>query len=238
MEGAETAVRLNDVTVRFGSLTVLHRVSTSFVGGEIVGVRGANGSGKTTLLRTVVGVCPPSDGQRTGARRCAYVPAVVQAPAVRAVGWPRVVPRRRRGDLKAALAELGFEGNPTQPCHNLSLGNFRKLLLAEALTADVALIAIDELSTGLDRRGLDGLAHLLADARARGAAIIVADQDSRPMPWADRVGRIAGGRIRTEESDPAAAEVEVTFRGPDHALPTLLKGAARLGFAPTDEPSP
>ncbi len=56
------SVRLENVTVRFGSVTALDDVSLAVEDGEFVAVLGPPGAGKTTLLRTIVGLEKPVSG--------------------------------------------------------------------------------------------------------------------------------------------------------------------------------
>src|SRR5919202_815821 len=52
----------NNITVRFGGLTALHRVELTSRAGEILGLIGPNGSGKTTLFNVITGVLRPQSG--------------------------------------------------------------------------------------------------------------------------------------------------------------------------------
>ncbi len=56
------SVRLENVTVSFGSVVALDDVSLSIEDGEFVAVLGPPGAGKTTLLRTIVGLEKPESG--------------------------------------------------------------------------------------------------------------------------------------------------------------------------------
>lgn len=50
------------VTVRFGGITALERVSLDVAGGEVLGVIGPNGAGKTTLFNCISGFVRPQSG--------------------------------------------------------------------------------------------------------------------------------------------------------------------------------
>lgn len=50
------------VSVRFGGITALHKVSFKLFPGELLGLIGPNGAGKTTLLRCVIGAAAPNEG--------------------------------------------------------------------------------------------------------------------------------------------------------------------------------
>jgi ABC-type multidrug transport system ATPase subunit len=237
------AAELRDVTLRYGAKIVLDRVNLSVAGGELLGVRGANGAGKTTLLRVLTGTCRPSSGVRHGPARSAYVPAALTPPSMSPRDWLSGLPRVHRSDPLAALDRLGFDGVLDGSCRALSFGNLRKLLLAEALSSGVSLIAIDECSAGLDDRGIAGLASLASEQLAAGTALVFADQHSRPIPLATRVVSVGGGTIvEVEQSELAdrpddiaddaapVPTVELRFRGPAHAAGELTKAAEALGF--------
>jgi branched-chain amino acid transport system ATP-binding protein len=56
------ALRIDDLTVRFGGLVALDAVSMEVNPGEVVGVIGPNGAGKTTLFNVVCGFVRPTSG--------------------------------------------------------------------------------------------------------------------------------------------------------------------------------
>ena len=60
---AQAALRISDLTVRFGGLVALDAVSASVAPGEVVGVIGPNGAGKTTLFNVVCGFVRPTTGR-------------------------------------------------------------------------------------------------------------------------------------------------------------------------------
>ena len=81
-------LELADVTIRYGELTALERVSLSIAPGERVGLVGPSGAGKTTLLRLFNGSVRPSSG--------------------RAVVLGRDLAALSAGDLRRLRARVGF----------------------------------------------------------------------------------------------------------------------------------
>lgn len=215
--------------MRFGRHDVLRDVSLTVDVGEHVCVRGGNGAGKTTLLRLVAGALRPTRGMRTGPRSCAYVPPALAPPSISVDGWLRGVRRRRVGDPWAALTRLGFDGDAHASCRELSFGNLRKLLLADAFTASVSLVAIDEVHVGLDHAGRTGLERLLTRARGRGTTVVVAAQDDDAVERTDRTLVVGDGRVVEGSTSDV---VHHTLWGPRTAAGELLDAAARLGFRP------
>ena len=56
-------LRLVNVSVRYGGLRALTKVSFTVSAGEIVGLIGPNGAGKTTIFNVITGVCSASEGR-------------------------------------------------------------------------------------------------------------------------------------------------------------------------------
>ena len=63
MSAAESRVRLDGISHRFGSETVLRDISLEIAPGELLTLLGPSGCGKTTLLRIIAGFERPSEGR-------------------------------------------------------------------------------------------------------------------------------------------------------------------------------
>ncbi len=60
--GTEVVFDVRDVTLRFGGVTSLNKVSLQMYRGEILAVIGPNGAGKTSLFNSLTGVYTPQEG--------------------------------------------------------------------------------------------------------------------------------------------------------------------------------
>ncbi|MCB1223854.1 MAG: ATP-binding cassette domain-containing protein, partial [Mesotoga sp.] len=58
-------LRIYNLSISFGSVDVLKKISFDLAAGEVLAVTGANGAGKSTLLKSIIGEITPSDGKIT-----------------------------------------------------------------------------------------------------------------------------------------------------------------------------
>src|SRR3954464_129094 len=61
----DTVLEVRDITLRFGGLTSLNKVSLTHTRGQVLSVIGPNGAGKTSLFNCLTGVYTPQEGQVT-----------------------------------------------------------------------------------------------------------------------------------------------------------------------------
>lgn len=61
----EPLLQIDDLTVKFGGLIALDRVSFDIGHGEVVGLVGPNGAGKSTCIDVLTGMCRPDSGTVT-----------------------------------------------------------------------------------------------------------------------------------------------------------------------------
>src|SRR3954464_1423646 len=84
---AAPALRVDQVSKRYGDRRALHEVSFQAASGELIAITGPNGAGKTTLLQILAGSLAPTSGK-------------VHAPA--GIGW---VPQQAAIYSKLSVAE-------------------------------------------------------------------------------------------------------------------------------------
>jgi ABC-2 type transport system ATP-binding protein len=167
-------------------------VDLALAPGAALGLIGPNGSGKSTLLRIAAGVERASAGTvrvfglgldaRAARARLGYLPDGFPFPgelAPRAVldllgalhGLARSQRRRAAAEL---LGRVGLAAEERTPLATFSLGMKRRFALCQALLHRPDLLLLDEPTAGLDAEGYVVLDELLGEARARGAALLLA----------------------------------------------------------------
>lgn len=197
--------------------SVLAGVDLALAPGDSFGLVGPNGSGKSTLLRILAGIELPDRGTirvhgldgnaRAARRRLGYVPDGCPFPAelgARTVlellgalyGLGRAA---RRAASEAWLERVGLAAEARTPLARFSLGMKRRFALAQALLHEPDVLLLDEPTAGLDAPGYGVLEALLAEARARGATLLMATHALDELEaHCTRAGVLVGGRLAYE----------------------------------------
>jgi predicted ABC-type transport system involved in lysophospholipase L1 biosynthesis ATPase subunit len=226
MKDADFAVQLLDVSKVYGTpaapVRALDGVTLAIARGERVALLGRSGSGKSTLLQLLAGLDRPTSGRILAAGRDlaslradeladyrqAAVGLVFQAfhlipsrTALENVELPMVFagrpPRERRAAARAALGAVGLGHRLTHRPAELSGGERQRVALARALVNRPALVLADEPTGNLDSTtAAEVMGLLLADARDRGAALVLVTHDEElARRSADRILRLQDGRL-------------------------------------------
>ncbi|MCU1547993.1 MAG: transporter [Arthrobacter sp.] len=96
-----------------------------------------------------------------------------------------------------ALAAVGLSAAAQSHPAELPASAQRLLALATVLARRPAVLALDEPTVGLDRRGLDALRKAVDDAAGRGAAVILVTHDlGYARANTHRILELSGGRLR------------------------------------------
>jgi len=224
----DAMVRVESLARTYGSgdtaVHALRDVSFTIAPGELVALVGRSGSGKTTLLNCVGGLDRPDggrvvvDGREVSSLdedglvdlRRDVVSYVFQTfglvpvlSAAENVGVPlrlRKLPTPVREERVALLLDLvGLGDHAEQRPGELSGGQQQRVALARALANSPRLLIADEPTGQLDTAtGQAVMALLRAVVEAEGMTAIVSTHDPLMMSLADRVVRLADGRIVTE----------------------------------------
>lgn len=178
----EVLAALEGIGVRFGRLTVLEDVGLSVRSGEIVTLIGPNGAGKTTLVHVLLGLMSPHEGwvHVKPGTRIGYLPqhAVVDETLPLTVRRFLTLGGNGRVDTETVLAEVGVGHLAEIPLPRISGGEFRRVLLARALSREPDLLVLDEPAQGVDVTGQAELFRLISRMReTRGCGVLLVSHD-------------------------------------------------------------
>ncbi len=168
-------LEVNNLTVRYGKLTIVDDVSFSVPEGAWLMIVGPNGAGKSTVLNAVAQSAPYMGDVLLGGADAKKLPARERAKRLgmlmqtHAVGYGFTVEEVVRlgryayargagkgvaGDddaaVNRALARAGLAGLRAQSVLTLSGGELQRTFLAQALAQDPAVLLLDEPVNHLD----------------------------------------------------------------------------------------
>jgi len=246
-------LHLTDVAVALGERDVVRGVSAQLDQGELVVIVGPNGAGKTTLLRAIAGLVAPRTGtirvlghdplrapRRVIARELAYLPQHYELAFPFAVEEVVLLGRyaRQHGlglasddDLaaaRAAMAACDVAHLATRRFDELSGGEARRVIVAQALCQGARCLLLDEPTAGLDPAHARAIFAMLRAQCAAGAAAIVVTHDlDLALRHAGTMWLVADGRLAARGAPAhvlATAETRAAFGLAIH-VGTLPSGA-------------
>ena len=155
---------------RFGRVSALVEVSFSIERGEMIGLIGPSGAGKTTLLRVLSTCMTPTSGVITldgintreeslrVRRLLGYMPEKDPLyPGMRVMEYLTfraqlrgLSGRTRTKRLRELVGRCGLAGLEKALMGKLSKGEVRRVLLADCLVGEPAVVLLDEPTLGLD----------------------------------------------------------------------------------------
>jgi branched-chain amino acid transport system ATP-binding protein len=237
-------LRIRNLDVAYGSVTVLRRVSLHVRPGEIVAIVGANGAGKTTLLKSVTGLVRPRAGEialggrdivrtsteRTVAMGCSLVPEgrqVFDTMSVREnlllgayVQYRRGKRHEVRQDLERVFGLFPvLAERERQLAGTLSGGEQQMLATGRALMARPSLLMLDEPSMGLAPLVVKDIFGIIVRIAREGSTVLLVEQNARgALQIAHRGYVLETGRVvleGTSEELLANRDVQRAYLGRD-----------------------
>lgn len=213
-----TELTLDGVRVRRGGAIVLHEVSLSVSGAEVVALLGTNGAGKSTALRTISGLHRPFGGEirldgkvingirpeQAVRRGVAHVPEGRQVFAGLTVRENLEMGARIHGRLTQAGLDrvLGLfpvlEPMLGRRAGVLSGGQQQMLVIGRGLLARPELLLLDEPSLGLAPKVVDQIGMAIEQLPALGVGVLLVEQNATlALDVASRGYLMKGGRTIT-----------------------------------------
>jgi len=229
-------VTVEEVSVGYGAVTAVERVSFAVEAGEHLTLLGPSGCGKTTILRAIAGLEHPRDGRITIGGAAVYDgdAAINVAPEKRGLSmvfqsyaiWPHMsvadnvgFPLRVRGisrkaarpAIERALALVDLADFPDRPATRLSGGQQQRVALARAIAYETRVVLLDEPLSNLDAQLRVQMRGELAELRRRlgFTAIYVTHDQEEAFSLSDRIMVMRAGRI---EQRGTPAEIHATPR--------------------------
>ncbi len=211
----EYAIKVENLTKRFGDYTAVNNISFSIPQGTIFGFLGPNGSGKSTTIRMLCGVLNPTSGKALvmGKDVSTETEAVKQSLGYMSqrfglyedltveenldfyagvYGLPKKITSERKKEL---IAMANLTGKEKSLAGTLSGGWKQRLALGCALIHKPKLLILDEPTAGVDpvsRRVFWEIIHALA---GQGITILVTTHYMDEAESCNTVGFILNGDL-------------------------------------------
>ena len=200
------AISVRDVTVHYGEVLALDKVSISLRPARVCGLIGMNGSGKSTLFKAITGMVVPDAGtvevngaspalaRKSGA--VGYVPQseevdwsfplsvrdVVMMGRYGRMGFTRRPRRADREAVEHALERVELTDLADRQIGQLSGGQRKRAFVARGIAQEASILLLDEPFAGVDKRTEATITRLLRELAADGAAILVSTHDLHALP--------------------------------------------------------
>jgi iron complex transport system ATP-binding protein len=215
-------LRLENISLGYGSKIIIHNFSFEARPGEMVGLIGPNGSGKSTLIRGITRLLSPSQGKiyingnttetlkhADRARLIAVVPQNALLPetftAIELVlmgRTPHLGFFRFEGEKDLCIVRKAMEATKTshlaeRKIGELSGGEKQRLLIARALTQEPKIILLDEPTAHLDINFQVEIMELVRNlCREQGLIVLIALHDlNLAVQYCDHLVILNQGRI-------------------------------------------
>lgn len=218
------SIKAIDISKRYNvggtEVRALDGVSLDIFSGEYVAVTGVSGSGKSTLMNILGCLDTPSSGSylldgndvselpdrelsRIRSRKIGFVfqsfnliPSLTALENVELPLMYRGVSQSERRRLaQQALDAVGMTSRAAhRPCE-MSGGQQQRTAIARAIAADPSVILADEPCGNLDSRNSHEVMDILSQLNRSGKTIVIITHDEQAAKRAQRLVRIADGRI-------------------------------------------
>ena len=165
MDQNKLLVKLENAGVQRTSKWLVKGISFDISQGQIVTLIGPNGSGKTTTAKMILNIMNADEGQITrNTNKMAYVPQKINIDwtmPLRVIDFMKLTSSLNNTEIIESLMLTGVENLIYNEVHNLSGGEFQRVLIARAVAKKPELLVLDEPVQGVDFNGEIALYNLI-----------------------------------------------------------------------------
>lgn len=214
-ESKGPAVRIDDLTKRFGDFLAVDHVSIEVRPGEIFGFLGPNGAGKSTTIRILCGLMAPTSGKATVA---GFDVATQPEDIKRSIGYMSqkfslyddltveenieffggvygVTPQKLAEREEYVLKMAGLEDKRKMMTRLLAGGWKQRLALGCAILHEPPILFLDEPTSGVDPIARRSFWELIYQLSAAGHTIFVTTHYMDEAEYCHRIALMYGGRV-------------------------------------------
>lgn len=227
-------IRLENISLAYGSRTILRDVSLHLHAGELCALVGRNGAGKSTLLRALT-----SNGDiringtplaKLSPEKVAQMVAIVTTERIRienlfvedlvAMGrapytnWVGHLQDIDREIVRKAIEVVGMGSFVGRDTSSLSDGELQRVMIARAIAQQTPIILLDEPTAFLDIPTRFEVCRLLANlAHDEGKTILFSTHDiDSALPVCDSFAIIENEALHHLPTSEAESEIERIFK--------------------------
>jgi len=216
-------IKVNNLTKKYGSKTVLDNVSFEINAGEIVGFLGPNGAGKSTTMNIITGYIASTSGSvsidgidildnpREYKKKIGYLPELPPLYLDMTVyEYMKFVCGIKECDpscIDAILEEVKIYDVKGRLIKNLSKGYRQRVGIAQALVGDPELLILDEPTVGLDPMQIIDIRNVITDLGKKKTLFISSHILSEISAVCDRVLIINKGKLIAEDTPSNLADM-------------------------------
>ncbi|WP_242226994.1 ABC transporter ATP-binding protein [Bacillus cereus group sp. BfR-BA-01315] len=228
MVNEQSIVRVEQLTKRIGSKTLVENISFEVKKGEVVGLLGPNGAGKTTLMRMMVGMIRMTEGEvwidgqsvkQKFESTAAKIGAVIENPEFypflsgyeNLAYFGRMNGNVTEDRIDEVVQLLGMGQVIDRKVKAYSLGMRQRLGIAQALIHNPDVLILDEPKNGLDPNGIHEMRmYINKIAHEQGKAVLVSSHLlSEVELMCDRVIIIQHGKYVATQNIKQAESLEM-----------------------------
>ncbi|MEM2431779.1 MAG: ABC transporter ATP-binding protein [Candidatus Bathyarchaeia archaeon] len=212
----DNILEINNLSVYYGGLRVVHNVSFNVRKGEVFALIGSNGAGKSSILSAIMGLSSYTGTIKFLGKKIDHLKTyqrialgLTLAPESSAAIFSRFtvlenlligsyLNRAEREKMLERVFKLFpiLKERMNQPADKLSGGERKMLLIGRALMSNPKLLLLDEVSLGLSPLITDKIYEACKEINSQGVTILLVEQNVwKALEFANRACIIEAGKI-------------------------------------------